>query len=129
MIKIVKVDYAWVARSFAIFGFKRVFIGSKFYNLPNDQQRAVIAHELGHIRLGHHAVRRWVAPLALICTPFRKALYRTQEFEADDFATECGHGKALCSFLSQNNEFEGEYPKNVARIERIVHNKFYELFP
>ena len=130
MVKLIR-GYGGVATYRSFFWYKRIYVGRKFDLLPPDQQRAVIAHELAHIECAHHIIRLIVLPLALLFPPFRRAMCKGQEFEADSIAVQNGHGKALRDYL-RGIKFDdsGKYhPSNLARIEKIEHNKLFELFP
>jgi Zn-dependent protease with chaperone function len=56
--------------------------------LPLDMLRAVLAHELGHVRLGHLEARRERGTTASVRGPFSAAFDRRQEAEADRFAVQ-----------------------------------------
>jgi predicted Zn-dependent protease len=53
--------------------------------LPVDMLRAIIAHELGHVRLGHFETKRARAGTPAI---FRRGFDRAEEAEADRFAVD-----------------------------------------
>ncbi len=59
-------DYTW-AFSSLIFE-----LGREFRNLPRDEQKFILAHEIGHVILGH--------------LPINSEEYHMQEFQADEFA-------------------------------------------
>ena len=130
MIKLIR-GYEGVATYRSFFWYKRVYVGKKFDRLPSDRQRAVISHELAHMSLGHHVIRILALPIALLCPPFRRALSKSQEFEADAKVVEMGHGKPLRDYLlTIKFDDSGKYhPSNLVRIEKIEHNKLFELFP
>ena len=54
--------------------------------LPLDMLRAILAHELGHLRLGHLEARRERGPTPAVLRPFTVSFDRAQEAEADRFA-------------------------------------------
>ena len=56
--------------------------------LPVAMLRAVLAHELGHVRLGHLEARRERGTTASVRGPFTAAFDRRQEAEADRFAVQ-----------------------------------------
>jgi len=59
--------------------------------LPLDMLRAVLAHELGHVQLGHLDARRQRGPTPAIFRPLTAAFDRRQEAEADRFAVDLLH--------------------------------------
>ena len=59
-----------------------------FRRLSLDMLRAVLAHELGHIQLGHLEGRRTRGQTAAIFRPMTAAFDRRQEAEADRFAVD-----------------------------------------
>lgn len=67
-------------------------------SLTQDELKAVIAHELGHIARRHAWWNVGLACLFLfVCMSEERR--RTQEFEADDYAASLGYGLALASAL------------------------------
>jgi len=56
--------------------------------LSLDMLRAILAHELGHIQLGHLQARRERGQIAPIFRPLTVAFDRRQEAEADRFAVD-----------------------------------------
>jgi Zn-dependent protease with chaperone function len=56
--------------------------------LPLDMLRAVLAHELGHVQLGHLDARRQRGPTPAIFRLLTSAFDRGQEAEADRFAVD-----------------------------------------
>jgi Zn-dependent protease with chaperone function len=56
--------------------------------LPVDMLRAMLAHEIGHVRLGHFEARKRRGEVAAILMPVARAFDREQEAEADRFAVE-----------------------------------------
>jgi Zn-dependent protease with chaperone function len=56
--------------------------------LPLDMLRAVLAHELGHVQLGHLDARRQGGPTPAIFRLLTSAFDRRQEAEADQFAVD-----------------------------------------
>lgn len=63
--------------------------------LPRRQQEAVIAHEIGHIEMGHTDGRlpAWAYGEPLV-----------DEYEADAFAVEAGYGRELVAFMKHELE-------------------------
>jgi Zn-dependent protease with chaperone function len=54
--------------------------------LSLPMMRAILAHELGHVQLGHMERRRERGATAALWRPFTAAFDRRQELEADQFA-------------------------------------------
>jgi Zn-dependent protease with chaperone function len=54
--------------------------------LTLDMLRAILAHELGHVRLGHLEARRERGTTSAVLRPFTVSFDRAQEAEADRFA-------------------------------------------
>jgi Zn-dependent protease with chaperone function len=54
--------------------------------LTLDMLRAALAHELGHVRLGHLEARRERGTARAVLRPFTVSFDRAQEAEADRFA-------------------------------------------
>ncbi len=66
--------------------------------------RAILAHELGHMQLGHLEARRERGATSAIFRPFTTAFDRRQEAEADQFAVDLlrrleGHQPGACIAL------------------------------
>jgi Zn-dependent protease with chaperone function len=57
-----------------------------FHRLTLDMLRAILAHELGHVRLGHLEARREHGATPALLRPFIAPFDRAQELEADAFA-------------------------------------------
>ena len=57
-----------------------------FRRLTLDMLRAILAHELGHVRLGHLEARRERGATPAVLRPFTVSFDRAQEAEADRFA-------------------------------------------
>ena len=121
MVRTLRVDEPLVARSVSFFWYKRIYLGNKWDRLPTEQRDAVIAHELGHC-LKHHT--EWRA-LALFFPFFIPSLCRHQEFEADAYACEQGHGPALHKLLGYEAMRGPYHPTNFERRQKLVHNKFF----
>ena len=56
--------------------------------LPVAMLRAILAHELGHVRLGHTEARRERGETVAIFRPFTRVFDRDEEAQADRFAVE-----------------------------------------
>ena len=102
-----------------------VQLGAAFFLLTEAQQRAVIAHEQGHIHHRHARERlKWIVMLRA----FRRydaflQMCEAQELQADRFAAQLGHKEGLISFLtrwSQPVKSDG-YPTAEQRLENLSH--------
>jgi len=112
--KIVKSKRSFVARSFSLLWFKRIYVGVRFNNLPADQALAVLAHEEGHCEL-HHTEKRI---LALLFPFMLKNMCHKHELEADNYAGVRGHAESLIRFIRRCNQ--GPYhPSNNIRIKAL----------
>lgn len=92
--------------------------GEYFEYLPVDEQRAVIAHERGHLHHRHvwkrvkHFVRHGFNGLHELCA--------AQELEADSYARDTGHGEALGKFLTKHVKMTAYgYPSVIRRLENL----------
>jgi hypothetical protein len=98
-------------------------LGDDFYRLSDLEQRAVIAHEEGHIH-HRHALKRikWILTFRAFRRPDEYfAMCEAQELEADRYAVARGHAAGLISFLFRANlhvKSDG-YPTHKQRIEAI----------
>ena len=96
-----------------------IHLGDDFYRLTELEQKAIIAHEEGHIAFGHARERLW-----RILSFQWKGFYERceeQEFEADWYAVERGHAAGLISFLLRSplHVKSAGYPTHKQRIEAI----------
>jgi Zn-dependent protease with chaperone function len=110
-----------------------VWVFGRVGALPEDQLQAVLAHELGHLRLRHFIVLGFaIGLLAAILPPLGRkatgrrlaslgtmaalfvgaalcaALSRRLEDGADDFAAAAGHGPGLLSFFATAQDWKTE---------------------
>ena len=98
-------------------------LGEAFYLLSDLEQKAVIAHEEGHIH-HRHALKRlkWALTLRMFFQPVKFfAMCEAQELEADRYAAERGHAPGLISFLFRHSlhvKSDG-YPTIRQRLEAI----------
>jgi Zn-dependent protease with chaperone function len=100
-LKIISVNEPIIAGAISFGPFKRIYIGTLFNNFDVDAQKAILAHEKGHL-VHHH----WEKGLFVcIFLPFFYKKYRQcQEFQADFYAAERGHGKTLIRVLESVGE-------------------------
>lgn len=93
--RIVRLGLNFIAASFAWPFGSVIFTGNHFYKLSHNFQRAVLLHEEGHIRLGHHRKRIKSAFLFFLrlrtFADVRKETHK-EEFEADLYAASLGYG-------------------------------------
>ena len=94
-------------------------LGDDFYRLSELEQRAVIAHEQGHI-YHRHALRRLWWLVSFQWDGFFERC-EAQELEADRYAAARGHAAGLISFLFRQSlhvKSDG-YPTVKQRLEAI----------
>ena len=119
MLALVQTTRPGYASAISFGGWKQVWLGTRFKELDEAQQAAVIAHEEGHCHL-HHLEARW---LCLLLTPMLYLwLCKQQEFAADRYAAERGHATALCSILA--SEYDGGWfqPSHAERRAALKHH-------
>lgn len=98
--------------------------GKDFFLLTEREQKAIIAHENGHIWHFHAWKRLWY--LVTLRAVFRPesffAMCETQEFEADKYAADHGHADGLVTFLLRNPSSVKSpgYPSNAERIGALL---------
>jgi Zn-dependent protease with chaperone function len=107
----------FVAHTGTFFWWKRIFLGSQYFNLSNAHRLAVKAHELGHMQ-GHHT--EWRILTLIFCPFIFFWICRQQEFLADEYAAEQGCSHELIEFLIDNPCSGRMYPSNFERIERLI---------
>lgn len=99
-----------------------VQFGEAFFLLSKHEQRAVAAHEQGHIHHRHAWTRlKWIVTLRVRHWEEFLAMCEVQEMEADRYAVEQGHAAGLISFLFRltlRSKTEG-YPTAQQRLEAI----------
>jgi hypothetical protein len=112
-------SYAWIT------GWgrrQRISIGPKFKQLPADEQAAVIAHEDGHIRMGH----RWQRIVWLFraewlnVAEWRRKVWQ-QEYDADAWAVGAGCGDGLLRLIRRRVGVDAGmwHPPAILRMNRI----------
>jgi Zn-dependent protease with chaperone function len=107
----------FIAHSGSFFRWKRIFLGASFFYMTPNWQRAVKAHELGHIE-GHHT--EWRILTLLFCPFLFFWVCRKQEFLADEYAAKLGLRAELINFLEKLYTPSGRmYPSNFDRIEKL----------
>jgi hypothetical protein len=112
-------EYAWVGG----WGTRqRIRIGPKFAQLPADEQAAVIAHEDGHIRMGH----RWQRVVWLFTAEWRnieewRRKVWQQEYDADAWAVGSGCGDGLIRLIRRRVGVDAGmwHPPAIVRIRKI----------
>ena len=109
-----------ISACFGIWPLKCILVGTRFWELSDGEQYAVLYHELGHYRLWHHEKRLLYAPLLLARPSLFFRLCRDQEFEADAFAASQGFGGYLSYLFSRMVGSPSKFhPDFAARIERL----------
>ena len=111
---------------FGFFGFKKVYVGAKFFELNTRQRTAVVSHECAHLASFHPEARI----LFLIFPFYLKRLCIWQEFQADLRTWELGYGKELIEVLEMfANEGSKFHPSTADRIERLKRYEQTRLAP
>lgn len=77
-------------------GIQTIFPDHIRQRLTEEEQAAILAHEEGH-KAHRHALKNLLRSFFFLSRPSRVALM--QEIEADQFAADRGHAKALASAL------------------------------
>lgn len=93
-----------------------IYLGNRYFLLPERVKAAVVSHEVGHC-MGNHTIWR---VLCLFFAPFLLSwVCKKQEFLADRHAVRMGHGQALLLLLSV--EFKGDFfsPSHELRRKKI----------
>ena len=130
------------ARAVGLWPKKRIVVGAMWAKLPEPERTAVIYHEVGHCKAMHleRRVLMLVAAFApaLFMLPARLLIVglatlflwelaawwaRKSEYEADLFAAQHGHARALVSYLARPRPFDGSgdfYPSHSERIEALI---------
>jgi hypothetical protein len=96
--------------------------GEFFEFLPEDEQRAVLAHERGHLARRHHLKRlSWFVTLRVFFrTDAFLRMCEEQEIEADSYARDTGHGPALAKFITKHVKMTAfGYPSVIRRLENL----------
>jgi Zn-dependent protease with chaperone function len=106
-----------IALSASFLWWKRVYIGTKYFNLSIPHRKAVMAHELAHLD-GHHTELRILC--LLLFFPLYGWVCRKLEFRADQAARKAGFTAELLDILK--SEFPGSwlYPSNADRRARLL---------
>jgi Zn-dependent protease with chaperone function len=105
-------------KTFAFTAGAVIVTGRFFDELHADEQKAIIAHEQGHLYHRHLLKRLWW----LVSFQWRDlaARARAQEFEADLYAATKGFADGMISFLERIHPHENPlHPTPEARIEEI----------
>jgi len=116
MIKVFATKGDFIAVSSGVLFWKKIEIGDRFLSLPEDMQKAALAHEIGHCKKWH--IEQRILCL-LFCFPLVLWLCRKQELEADKFAAEAGHAKALLKFFQDEFDGEGTHPSHQLRRQHL----------
>ena len=101
MAEILDTDWPVCAHTVDIGFVSCVVVGPEFWRLPEDQQIAILVHELGHIHGKHGLTRFLLAPVALFFPRLARRIARQQELSADRYAARAGHAGPLLQFLRQ----------------------------
>lgn len=111
-------DLRVISETTGVGPWKRILVGNAFFDLEPRLQGAILLHEAGHAKLRHLEKRIWFA-IRNFWRPMAIGSYcRNQEFEADQFAANCGYGRDLALVFARVDAPAGPYHPN--RLERIA---------
>lgn len=105
-----------------LFRWKHIVVGKTLYGFPPREAQAILLHEAGHVRLNHVEKRLlrswkiilWPAGFARLCV--------MQEFQADNFAANCGYAVELASAFSRMkiDDSSSLHPSVADRLARLA---------
>lgn len=121
-----------IARALSFGPYKKIEFGPEFYKLPEDMQKAVIAHEVGHVR-GHHTELRLIFAIILVvasilfkwwifivASSLLSWLCRKTELWADRYAVKCGYAIGMLKLLEFEHPGDFFNPPTKYRREMIT---------
>lgn len=125
--------------------FKKIVFGPAFTRLTPREKQAVLLHEAGHAKMNHAEKR--ILPMAWACVTHPVMLFRvlaardeqiaklewdrflsssgmdrfaqSQEYQADNFAAQCGYGADLAQVFLRFGSSGNLHPSLQSRIERL----------
>ncbi len=105
---------------------KKIVVGAAWAKILPRFQAAILAHEVGHVRLKHHEAR-FLRFWMLLWPPSASKFYREQEHEADLFAAKMGYRQALIELYQKMDGFLDLYPDPENEEHRIIRRvqRFY----
>jgi hypothetical protein len=107
-----------IAEAIAFGPLSWIRVGPEFTRRPEDERAAILAHEEGHVA-GWHTAKRllWCVLMLPLWAPDWVARHcLQQEFAADTYARELGHGAALLRALRSLPRC-GDLDRRIARLE------------
>lgn len=108
------------AHVIGLWRWKRIIVGPKFWALSFIEQRAVLFHEAKHAIT--FDLDKRLLNVFFYRTKRGERLVAEQEFAADRFAAECGHGIGMVRFLHRCCGVKQAYgPSAEERLERLTH--------
>jgi hypothetical protein len=126
IVAIVSSNESIVSRAWSFFWIKRIVTGKYFLSLSVRLRAAVLHHEAGHIENMHTEKR--IACL-LFCPWKICMLCKNHEFEADRYAADKGHGKAILEFLRPDNQGGIFHPSNAERRNHLEQYEYTRTAP
>lgn len=78
-----------------------IFVNTKWKNAPEYIKESILAHEIGHIELGHLETPTKERIILNVMRIFGFKSSTLIELEADEFAAQHGHGEGLTDLLKQ----------------------------
>lgn len=112
---------------------RAVFVHPIFHRLPAPIRTAILAHEEGHLMLGHTRQRlRWLFSGRWWRDPEGvRAALKNQEYEADAYCASRGFADFLIAFLLKSQDHATKVrPSSQDRIARLrVHHEFGRRIP
>lgn len=117
-----------IAEARGLWPFHRIVVSARFSDLPQEEQSALLCHEVGHCQRLHREKRLLWLPLLFAwgigrwCGDLVTRVCRTQELEADAFAADHGLSGAMIEYLNRQARFERAnhfYPSLKERIANL----------
>ena len=116
-VRIFAVDEDINAECTGILFWKKIRLGKRFFEFPEDMQKAALSHEFGH-HFHYHIEKR------LLCIIFAYRLIydlcKKQELEADLYAAKAGYAKELMKFFKHDFDGGKVHPSHVERRKNLV---------
>lgn len=124
--KVIHTNENMIARSLSFLWWKRIYVGTKYWNLLRSQKEAVLAHEEGHCKFHHTELRLLTL---LFCPVLIKPVCHKTEFAADRYAASKGLAKPLSQVLSFDREEDWLYPCNTDRRKALENYEYPRMTP
>ena len=115
-VRIFAVDEDINAECTGILFWKKIRLGKRFFEFPEDMQKAALSHEFGH-HFHYHIEKRLLC--IIFAYPLIYKLCKKQELEADKYCAESGHAKALMKFLIHDFDGGKTHPSHEVRRQHL----------